>query len=149
MLVKSIQYAGNPRLLKAFQLINGCLNFEAMRLILLTALMMLLAAPTSYACSAGGGVWKNDCPNKTASEYCANVGKIAHNAVGPAVMRSVKLGKIIGVVWRPKGSLRNHPGGQYSTPARTSPRDAFYYIIDDGEGTECAFLRQAREISAK
>jgi hypothetical protein len=102
-----------------------------------------------YACSAGGGACKSQCPNTTAAEYCANTGKIAYNSQGPAVMRSVELGKILGVVWRSMGASVNHPGGQYNTPHRTSSRDAFYYIIDDGEGSECAFLRQAREISAK
>jgi hypothetical protein len=86
--------------------------------------------------------WQNVCPNDTCKEYCANVGKVAYNAFGTEVMRSVKLGKIIGVCWRPKGSL-------ISKDRRVSPRNAFYYIIDDGWGPEKAFLRQCREIKAR
>ena len=55
-------------------------------------------------------------------------------------MRNVKLGKIVGVAWRPKGSMVGRD--------RTSPRDAYYYIIDDGAGPAKAFIRQALEIRA-
>jgi len=86
--------------------------------------------------------WENTCPNDTCKEYCAMVGKDAYNAYGTKVMKSVKLGKIIGVCWRTKGSLISKDG-------RVSPRNAFYYIIDDGWGPEKAFLRQCREIKAR
>ena len=86
--------------------------------------------------------WQNACPNDTCKEYCAKVGKDAYNAYGTKVMQTVKLGQIIGVCWRPKGSLISKDG-------RVSPRNAFYYIIDDGWGPEKAFLRQCREIRAR
>jgi len=86
--------------------------------------------------------WQNVCPDKACEEYCANVGKDAYNAHGTRLMKNVKLGKVIGVCWRPKGSLISKDG-------RVSPRNAFYYIIDDGWGPEKAFLRQCREIKAR
>ena len=86
--------------------------------------------------------WQNVCPNKVCEEYCANIGKTAYNAYGTSVMKNVKLGKIIGVCLRTKGSLISKDG-------RVSPRNAYYYIIDDGWGPEKAFLRQCREIKAR
>ena len=87
--------------------------------------------------------WQNICPSEIAQPYCDNIGKSAYNAQGTRIMRSVKLGKIIGVAWRPKGSLV----GQ--NPTRTARRDAFYYIIDDGYGPQYSFIRMAREIRAE
>lgn len=86
--------------------------------------------------------WQNVCPNQVCEEYCANIDKDAYNAYGTRVMKNVKLGIIIGVCWRTKGSLISKDG-------RLSPRNAYYYIIDDGWGPEKAFLRQCREIKAK
>lgn len=85
--------------------------------------------------------WHNVCPNSTCAIYCEKVGKDAYNAYSEP--KNVKLGKIEGVAWRPKGSIISVPGGT----CRTSPRNAYYYIIDDGWGTP--FLRQCREIRAK
>ena len=45
------------------------------------------------------------------------------------------VGKVIGVAWRPKGSLIS-PSGV------TSPRNAFYYIVDDKSGPP--FLKDPR-----
>ena len=84
-------------------------------------------------------LWTNLCPDDSVS-YCRDVGKSAYNATGTQVMRNVKLGKIIGVTWRPKDSLIGR--------GRVSPRYAYYYIIDDGAGPAKAFIRQAREIRA-
>ena len=86
--------------------------------------------------------WENICPDETASSYCAKVGKDAYNRFGAQVLRTVKLGEIIGVCWRPKGSLISKDG-------RVSPRNAYYYIIDDGWGPDKAFIRQCREILEK
>jgi hypothetical protein len=88
--------------------------------------------------------WANVCPASDVS-YCRNVGKDAYNATGSRVLRNVRLGKIIGVAWRPRGSLISLPG----FTVRTSPRDAYYYIIDEGAGAAKAFIRQAREISPR
>lgn len=83
------------------------------------------------------GVWVNVCPDPDSS-YCEDVGKMAYDG-----HNKVKLGKIVGVAFRPKGS---GIGG-----IRMSPRNAFYYIIDDemtGFGLE-PFIRQCIEIDAK
>lgn len=94
--------------------------------------------------------WKNICPDPGVS-YCEEVGKNAHNNfTNPPLLRGIKLGKIIGVAWRPKGSLIGVspaiPAAGIPEEVRTSPRDAYYYIIDDGSGKP--FLRQCREIDA-
>ena len=89
-------------------------------------------------------VWANVCPDPEVS-YCRDLGKDAYNATGSRVLRNVRLGKIIGVAWRPRGSVVSLPG----FPVRTSPRNAYYYIIDDGAGSAKAFLRQAREIAPR
>lgn len=83
--------------------------------------------------------WKTICPTREVY-YCQDVEKYAYNnSTNPPLLRGIKLGKIIGVAWRPKGSLIGN--------SRLSPRNAYYYIIDDGSGKP--FLRQCREIDAK
>ena len=93
---------------------------------------------------------QNVCPD-TNITYCKNVYSNAYNYYGNKVMKNVKLGYIIGVAWRPKGSIIGRSKGIPSagTPesVRTSSRDAYYYIIDDGSGK--LFLRQCREISPR
>ena len=104
--------------------------------------------------------WKNVCdgPDSTSVSYCRNVGKDAYNATGAVILREVKLGRIIGVCWRPTGSIIGYspaiPAANIPAETRKSPRDAYYYIIDDGmldaEGKpKPPFLRQCREIQAK
>lgn len=95
--------------------------------------------------------WSNVCPDKDVL-YCNDVGKEAfNNSTNPPLLRGIKLGKIIGVAWRPKGSVISVseaiPSAGIPESVRTSPRDAYYYIIDDGSGKP--FLRQCREIDAK
>ena len=95
--------------------------------------------------------WTNICPDPQV-QHCKNVGRIAqNNDTNPPALRGIKLGKIIGVAWRPKGSLIGYseaiPDAGIPASTRTSPRDAYYYIIDDGWGEP--FLRQCREIDAK
>ena len=112
---------------------------------LLTALMLPL---TSNAATPD---WSNICPKPDVS-YCKSVNKIAHNnSTNPPLMRGIKLGKITGVTWRPKGSIIGVspaiPAANIPESIRTSPRDAYYYIIDDGSGKP--FVRQCREIDAK
>jgi hypothetical protein len=102
--------------------------------------------------------WKNICPDQKIS-YCKNVGKNAfNNATNPSLLRGIKLGKIIGVAWKPKGSVigvsEALPKAGIPKRIRKSPRDAYYYIIDDGmldaNGKKLKpFLRQCREIDAK
>jgi hypothetical protein len=68
-------------------------------------------------------------------------------------MRSIRLGVILGVAWRPKGSVIGIapavPEAGIPEAIRLSPRNAYYYIIDDGAGPEKAFLRQCREIRVR
>jgi hypothetical protein len=118
-----------------------------MRLIVL--ILVALIFPLSAV--AAHPNWQNVCSNDSVS-YCRNVGKIAYNNfTNPLLARDVKLGKIIGVSWRPKGSLTGVseaiPSAGIPKSIRTSPRNAYYYIIDDGGGKP--FLRQCREIDAK
>lgn len=109
---------------------------------------ILLLATTTYA---GQPKWHNICPQNDVP-YCKSVGKNAHNDfTNPPLLRGIKLGKIIGVCWRPKDSVigvsEAIPSAGIPEEVRTSPRNAFYYIIDDGSGKP--FLRQCREIDAK
>ena len=95
--------------------------------------------------------WANICPKQDVT-YCKGVGKNAHNnSTNPPLLRGIKLGKITGVTWRPKGSVIGVspaiPSAGIPESVRKSPRDAYYYIIDDGSGKP--FLRQCREIDAK
>ena len=112
-------------------------------------LIWLLSLPV-YSMSAQPD-WKNICPDHSVS-YCKGVGKNAHNnSTNPPALRGIKLGKIVGVAWRSKGSVIGISPAIASAgipeSVRTSPRDAYYYIIDDGGGKP--FLRQCREIDAK
>ncbi len=91
--------------------------------------------------SAGEAAWESNCPSSEIV-YCSNIGKGAYNATGHSAVKNIELGKIVGVVWRPQGSSISS-----SNPSRTSPRDAYYYIIDDGGGDP--FIRQCREIDSK
>lgn len=95
--------------------------------------------------------WTNICPKPDVS-YCKGIGKNAHNnESNPPLLRDIKLGKIIGVTWRPRGSVigvsKAIPSAGIPEIVRKSPRDAYYYIIDDGSGKP--FVRQCREIDAK
>ncbi len=95
--------------------------------------------------------WQNICPQDDVP-YCKNIGKNAYNnSTNPPLLRGIKLGRIIGVSWRPKGSVigisEAIPSAGIPESVRKSPRDVYYYIIDDG--SEKPFLRQCREIDAK
>ena len=96
--------------------------------------------------------WSNVCPNPDIF-YCNDINKNAYNSSRyfPVSATEFKLGKIIGVTWRPKGSLIGYspaiPKANIPEEYRLSPRDAYYYIIDDGFGKP--FVRQGREIDAK
>jgi len=103
--------------------------------------------------------WENICPNPDVP-YCQNVGKDAYNNSKSlsTFLRGIKLGKITGVTWRPKGSIIGYaeaiPKAGIPERIRTSPRDAYYYIINDGmldaDGKKLKpFIRQCREIDAK
>ena len=88
------------------------------------------------------------CPSDPSNLHCREVGKHAYNAVGAPVMRTIFIGPIIGVAWRPQGSLISRP----EHPPRTSPRDAWYFIIGPGgvaAAHEAPFLREAREIAPR
>ena len=88
-------------------------------------------------------VWTDVCESGDSNEYCDHIGKGAYNSTGAAVLRAVRLGTIAGVAWRPKGSIISLPGSD----VRTSPRNAYYFIVDDGGAQP--FIRQAREIKPK
>lgn len=81
--------------------------------------------------------WRDICLGQD-NPYCANKGKNAYGVLKAA--KGVKIGTIIGVTWKQEGAL-------IGTSGRTSPRDAFYYIIDDGGGEP--ILWQCRHIEAR
>lgn len=89
-------------------------------------------APWVDVCSSGGG----------APGYCGDVGARAINCCGG--LKGIEVGWIVGVAWRPAGSLISRPDQE----PRVSDRDAFYYIVIEAEGSDYIFLRQAREITA-
>lgn len=136
-----------------------------LRFVLLVVGVVLLASITAFTITPRKWDqqptmdWENVCKGLDSLKvsYCNNVGKDAYNATGPAVLRDVKLGKIIGVCWRPKGSIIGYspaiPEADIPAEIRRSPRDAYYYIIDDGtvdaDGKMKPFIRQCREIQAK
>ena len=110
--------------------------------------------------------WYDVCADPTLRAnvftYCDDVGKTGWES---QYLHS-KIGEILGVAWRPKGSLINTPEYYDSligkeaierlpalaTPYRTSPRNAYYYIINtkgDEERGAPPFLRMCREIDAR
>lgn len=118
------------------------------RLILIT-LGLMFSVGSVQANSAN---WKNICPDPIV-DYCKNLYKYAYNnSTNHPSIRNIKLGLITGVAWRPKGSVIGISEGIASAnipqSVRTSPRDAYYYIILD-IATSKTFLRQGREIDEK
>ncbi len=85
------------------------------------------------------------CESDRTGFYCEDVGKGAYNRFRIVQYRSVFLGPIVGVAWRPKGSLKSAPG----QPIRVSARDAFYDIIGPGGVANYSFLRLARDIDPR
>jgi hypothetical protein len=119
-----------------------------MKLISTVSMFLLLLASAVFAAQPN---WQNICPKDNVS-YCKNIGKNAHNnSTNLPVLRGIKLGKIIGVSWRPKGSVigisEAIPSAGIPESVRKSSRNAYYYIINDGSGK--LFLRQCREIETK
>lgn len=118
---------------------------------ILRTTLVVIAAIWSLASFAAQPDWTNICP-KPDVPYCDEVGKVAYNGAGmPQALRGIKLGEIVGVTWRPEGSIigvsEAIPSAGIPQEIRTSQRSAYYYIIDDGSGRP--FVRQCREIDAK
>lgn len=119
-----------------------------MKLRVVTALTLMIWVLPNSASELN---FTNVCP-KPDVPYCDGVGKNAYNnSTNPPALQGIKLGKIVGVTWRPKGSVigisEAIPAAGIEEEVRTSPRDAYYYMIDDGG--EKLFVRQCREIDAK
>jgi len=112
--------------------------------------VILYVVVTSVPVKAAKQKWISICPDKDII-YCSHVGKTAHNSRGNKFIRNIKLGKIKGVSWRPKGSVIGFseaiPSAGIPARVRKSPRNSHYYIIDDG--SENPFLRQCREIDTR
>lgn len=112
---------------------------------------LIVSISSSFALAAQPK-WENVCPNQKIS-YCEEIGKNAHNneAITPPIFQGVKVGKIIGVIWREKGSVIEIsvaiPSAGIPEFVRKSPQDAYYYIIDDGSGKP--FLRPCTEMVAR
>ena len=84
--------------------------------------------------------WKNVCPSASVS-YCSNVGKNAYEKPSESSSRKgIKLGKIVGVSWKEKGTIV----GFSKNKASTAPEDAYYYIVTDIWGE--SFLKPCEEI---
>src|SRR4051812_40676756 len=95
--------------------------------------------------------YRDVCPGGSA-QYCGYIGKRAvNNTTMPRVLRDIDVGVIRGVAWRPKGSVigvsEALPKAGIKKEVRLSPRDAFYYIIDDEDGH--VFVRECAEIDGR
>jgi hypothetical protein len=119
--------------------VKGIIRTSCKRLIVKTTACVSFFIIPSFVLAADRGLPDNLCPD-AGIYYCRNVGRSAYPGYGsPAGLKGVRLGKIIGVAWKKKGSRI----GQ----GRTSPRNAYYYIIDSG--AEDPFLKQCRDVNVK
>jgi len=112
---------------------------------------LTLVVITALSGHAAQQEWTDECPN-VSEIYCPNVGKAAHNSFNnPPILRGIKLGAIVGVSFRPKGSAVAYVAGipEAGIPERaiTAIADDLYYIIDDGRGK--LFLRKCRDVDAR
>ena len=115
----------------------------ALRIMLFLFTIIVLQGSLANVYAVDTSPWESVCPDGSVA-YCENVGRNAHNRNGPPELKELKLGKIIGVAWRAKGSLITT-----TCPTETSPRDAYYYIIDDGIAETVPVLRQCEEVDAR
>lgn len=117
-------------------------------------LFLISFALLTLSVTAQSATWESNCPD--APGGCEDVGKIAFNNahwLKPGKMRdnmeSIVLGKITGVIWRPKGSLIGMseaiPASNIKASARTAPEDAWYYIIKSDDA-EQSFIVKLRDI---
>lgn len=121
-----------------------------MKKMLIIIVISMFFSSFNHVIGATEVTYNNIC-SRVENIYCNNVGKTAYNGYGNApALRGVKLGKIIGVTYKKKGAAISIseaiPEAGIPETVRTAPRDAFYYIIEDGWGS---FLRECREIDAK
>jgi hypothetical protein len=88
--------------------------------------------------------WSNICPSSKAEAYCNNVGKDAYekDEKSPG-LRGMRLGNIIGVTWKEKGTVV----GIFGDKTKSAPEDAYYYIINDYFGD--VFLQKCDEVTVK
>lgn len=93
----------------------------------------LSLSPWQDVCSAGDDAFG----------YCGSVGKEALNCCGG--LEGYSVGWVVGVSWRPIGTLISRPDAD----VRTSNRSAFYFIVLEASGSDYIFLREAREISPR
>jgi len=124
-------------------------TFKNFSIFLSTIAFSLVLGLQPFPAVAGSEKWTNIC-SKSDVFYCDDIGKKAFNKMGGP--EDIKLGKIIGVTWKKKGSVIGYsaaiPNRGISEEPRLSPRDAYYFIIDDDTGAN-PFLRQCIEIQAK
>ncbi len=90
------------------------------------SILFILTSSLAYAIN--NDPWHNVCPQPDVS-YCKNIGQDAYNASGAEFVKNIRLGKITGVSWRPKGSMIGYsePLPDAGIPGRThtSPRDSY------------------------
>jgi len=112
-------------------------------LYLLSTTMCILLFPLFLYGEDNQIAWDNLCQASSIS-LCADVGKDAYNNdTNPIALRGLKLGKIVGVVWKEKGDVITSTGEDTSF----SPQNGYYYIIEDDWGKK--FLRSCGEIEAR
>lgn len=106
------------------------------RIALVVALLILGLSAEPQAGASPALAWKDECGDPSwegaTDNYCACVGKVVKDST-----TKLKVGKIIGVAWRPKGSLIGN------SDLRVSSRNAFFYIVDDGMPN--TFLKDPRQ----
>ena len=116
-----------------------------------TLITLFILALTPLICTAAENRWTNECPD-VSERYCPGVGKTGVNSFNnPPILRGKKLGKIKGVIWRPKGSTIAYVEGvsDAGIPEKKikALKDAIYYIIEDGKGK--VFLRKCVDVEVK
>ncbi|NWF37512.1 hypothetical protein [Mariprofundus sp. KV] len=110
------------------------------RIFILAASLLVFSSP-----SLAGNPFSSICPDKEVV-YCGKVGKTAYNSFGPAALRAVNIGPIVGVAYKLKGALISRPE---SSSIQLASKNSYYYIIGPGGVADYYFLRDVSEIDGK
>ncbi len=84
--------------------------------------------------------WSDICARENI-EYCRHIGWLAFEASSAATSANQALGEIIGVTWRPKGTLIAADGSR-------APENSYYYLLYDWR-QEKLFLQRAVYVRAE
>jgi hypothetical protein len=105
------------------------------RYLLVTAIVLVSAGPAAGGMTDFGKDVCADDPKTT--QHCDCVGKTAYHK-GPTA--ELPVGKVIGVVWKNKGSCRS------KNCQVLAPRDGYYLVVRDSMGQ---LTKDPRETSCK